>query len=828
MKTPIDKERSQQKQRKLMIRIGAVAYVILLYIFFHYTYVKEHYQVYSGKKVSVDELISETMLSLIDPTQMTITGNSILIVFVATILLAGALFMMKSNQEYKQHDNPDTVKGEARLMNTEDLNEYNKKYSAPFNQLRNDGPENMIISKDIRLAIDNKHTRRNCNTLVIGGSGAGKSRFFASPNILQYNCNFVITDPSSELLRDYGKALEDNGYEIKVFNLTDAYKSNHYNPFHYIQSEKDVFTLVDTFMKNTTPPDASKGDPFWEKSETLLLNALILYLWHTFPEEDQTFSHVVELVNMATVDENNPNAKSPLDIAFEELEAIDPGNLAVEQYKLFKIGAGKTLKSILISVGVRLAKFKLSDIQYLTSKDDFHFESFADSRQAIFIVIPSADTTFNFIVSMLYTQLFTTLYTYAETTAGFGWCARTNHYSVLKTIQADSYKDSDRAKKEMLEFVNEVKQGVVTEYDEKKKLYYVYTQKSHQLVGWRGSKELLNQFLEELKGIRADGCDPTKPRCPNHVRLILDEFANIGQLPDFDPRLATMRKYGISGSIILQALSQLKDLYKDKWNTIVANCDTKLFLGCDDSETIEWMLKMLGKKTVTVENRSVNSKDKSGSTSYNKDGQELMTIDKIAMMQDDECLVRIRGVHPYYGKKYELTEHPNYKYAQSVAGQFEIPVSEDITNRKSGPLWKRRIEESKKRIADRNKNEKKEELPAQKSSNVPSDKKEKSVPLAKSKNGNKTEKAKNIPKKLGSLMKDVKNIRRKENAVAVKNSVQENEEKLKELEESQIECLLNAFGVDENTPDEKIKENVETVLEMGNLSFDNIHYEMTN
>lgn len=824
MKAPIDRERSQQKQKKIMIRIGAVVYVILLYIFFHYNYVKEHYKVYSGKKISMDEIISETLLSLIDPFKMSITGNAILIVFVATILIAGVYFMTKSNKDFQKHDNPDTVKGEARLMNTEDLNEYNKVFSAPFKQIRNDGPENMIISKDIRLAINNKQTRRNCNTLVIGGSGAGKSRFFASPNILQYNSNFVITDPSSELLRDYGKALEDNGYEIKVFNLTDAYKSNHYNPFHYIQSEKDVFTLVDTFMKNTTPPDASKGDPFWEKSETLLLNALILYLWHSFPEQDQTFSHVVELLNMATVDENNPNAKSPLDLAFEELEAIDEGNLAVEQYKLFKIGAGKTLKSILISVGVRLAKFKLSDIQYLTSKDDFHFESFADSRQAIFIVIPSADTTFNFIVSMLYTQLFTTLYTYAETTAGFGWCARTNHYSVMKTIQATSYSDGERAKKEMLEFVKEVKQGVVTEYDEKKRLYYVYTKESHQLVGWRGSKELLNQFLEELKGIRAEGCDPTKPRCPNHVRLILDEFANIGQLPDFDPRLATMRKYEISCSIILQALSQLKDLYKDKWNTIVANCDTKLFLGCDDTETIEWMLKMLGKKTVTVQNVSINSKDKSGSTSYNKDAQDLMTIDKIAMMQDDECLVRIRGVRPYYGKKYELEDHPNYEYAQSVAGQFEIPVSEDVASRKSGPLWKRRIEESKKRIADKNKSEKKENAPVQ---NSPRRNTDKDVHLDKPQNDKESKRTKNVQRK-GRFMGNVKNIRRKENAIAVKNSVQENEEKLKELEQTQIECLMNAFGIDENTPDEKIKENVETVLEMGNLSFDNIHYEMTN
>lgn len=625
------------------------------------------------------------------------TGNNFLYFFLVTAGVAVVIWSMKVRSDSRKTDDMETVHGRARLMNSDDLKEYNMRRTDPIGYDRNDGPNNMILSKDISLAIDNRNTRRNCNILCIGGSGAGKSRFFISPNVLQYNANFIITDPSGEMLHDYGKALEDNGYKVKVFNLVDVYKGNRYNPFHYIRQEKDAFILTNTLIKNTTPSEGHGGDPFWEKSEQLLIDALVLYLWHTCPEEDQTFSKLVDLINEANVDENDSSAKSPLDELFEELEAEDPENLAVKQYKKFKLGAGKTLKSILISVGVRLQSFDLSDIKYLTSKDEMEFETFADTRQALFIIIPTADTTFNFIVSLLYSQLFMSLYNYCETKAEFGWQAyipMQTHYvkqkrkkkksdpptsgkEILKVVQADDRTDSKRAKKEIQRFVKAVKNGVEVRHNEKKHLYEVYIKYRHkngktteELIGWRGDrdKKLINNLVARLKQIKAEPC---RRACPNHVRFLLDEFANIGQIPEFDQKLATIRKYEISCAIVLQAISQLQQIYDKKWNTLASNCDTKLFLGSDDNETIKWLLETIGKKTVKTMSRSIND-DLKGSESFQSGGEDLLTANDLTLMGEDECLVRIRGVQPYWGKKYEITNHPNYKYAHETEGTFEI------------------------------------------------------------------------------------------------------------------------------------------------------------
>lgn len=675
MQPSIQKEKAKKSEQKAYIIVAVVAVIYCFLVYMEATgYVASHPRVNILEAISMCATVIPNIAYIFETT-----GKS-LVMFIVIAMVGGAFAMTAViERNLKKHDNPDTVNGEAHFMTLEELARFNKKRTDPYMQPSNDGEGNMILSRDIKLGLEGTKTRRNCNVLVIGGSGAGKSRFFAAPNILEYNAGFVVTDPSGELLNDYGKALENNGYTVKVFNLVDVYRGNRYNPFHYIKEEKDVYVLVNTLIKNTTPADAHSGDPFWEKSEKLLLEALILYLWHKEPEERQTFANVVKLVNMASVDENDATAESPLDILFADLEREDPGNLACEQYKTFKQGAGKTLKSILISVGSRLESFQLSDIKYLTDVDEFEFEKFADSKQALFVIIPTADTTFNFLVSMMYSQLFTSLYTYVETRADLGWQAYVDDNNIIKVLQASDENQSIEAEKQIDDFIARFKKGYKIKYNDKKKLYELYirgaktsdgSKPKPELVTWRGEKKALKEYAIRLQNMKKRKCPR---RCPVHVRLILDEFANIGQIPDFDAKLATIRKYAISCSIILQAISQLRVLYKDKWNTIAANCDSKLFLGCDDSETIEWLLKMLGKKTTTVQSMSFQSKG--GSESINKSSIELMTIDQVTMMADDECLVRIRGERPFYGKKYELEDHPNYNYAHSLQGKFKIPVA---------------------------------------------------------------------------------------------------------------------------------------------------------
>lgn len=799
----IDKEIAKKKNIKIYIGLGIVGYIYIACVFFQCIALRR-----DNPRLSINEAVDKALSYVfIHPLNVfPISIGSIMELIFITILVVLLGILIYTSTKRPKHDNPETVNGEAHLMTAEELHQYNLKFSSPLRKEENDGFNNMIISKDIRLAIDNKGTRRNCNILVIGGSGAGKSRFFAAPNILQYNCNFVITDPSGELLHDYGKALEDNGYEVKVFNITDVYRSNRYNPFHYIKEEKDIFILVNTLIKNTTPSEGKAADPFWENSEKLLITALVAYLWHKMPPEEQTFDHVIRLLMAESVSEDETAATmvvSALEEMFNELKREEPTNLAVTQYTLFKKAAGKTIQGIIISVAVRLQAFVLDDIKYLTAKDDFQFERFADTKQAIFIVIPTSDTTFNFIVSLLYSQLFSSLYTYAETTAEYGWKICTDKYSIIKTLQAADAKSSKLAKKKCKKLVDKiVKEGVDVEYDEQKNIYKVYSKaknkKNRVLLGWRG-KEQINPFLESLKNLTVEPCDT---KCPNHVRLILDEFANIGQIPDFDQKLATMRKYEISCSIILQALSQLKDIYKDKSNTIVANCDTKLFLGSDDTETIEWMLKMLGKRTTTVVNESYQN-NINGSTSYNRSSIELLTIDQISMMQDDECLVRIRGVRPYYGKKYELTKHPNYQYAQKVADKFEIPLAKEAVNRKSGPLRLRlKQAEDKMKAAGASVED----------NNIAKDiKDEERNPQVKKYDERKA-----------------KNAARKSVANEAKREAEEMDAEFSaDAEGMIISSFLSTVGVSPSSSDEDIKESAESYIELLNPPSENISYKRT-
>lgn len=795
-----DKLKNRKKLLKKYMIVGSIFYIYAV------CFVLQLMACFrDDKRISTSDAINNALVNVfIHPTYaFPISFSTIGYILLFSAVLGVIGYNTYLGKILRKADNPDTVNGEAHLMNIEELDEYNMHFSAPLGKKENTGFNNMILSKDIMLAIDNRGTRRNCNILVIGGSGAGKSRFFAAPNILQYNANFVITDPSGEMLRDYGKALENEGYDVSVFNLTDVYKGNRYNPFHYIRSEKDVFILVNTLIKNTSPSEGHSGDPFWEKCENLLLTALILYLWHVVEPEQQTFTNVLKLLNEAEVDENDASSRSHLDDLFDDLKKKDPTNLAVRQYAKFKQGAGKTLKSILISVGVRLQSFDLKDIEYLTSTDDLDLQSFGDTKRALFVITPTADTTFSFLVSLLYSQLFASLYEYCETTAGYGYMIR-NNKEVLLVKHANNKKESENAKKYCMSLMQEIKNdGVMVGYidnsgkfisgkkDPSKDVYRLYTKKTKTYLGHRGTKEQLSAFAEEIMKMEVSQCSP---RCQQHVRFILDEFANIGEIPDFDQKLATMRKYEISCAIIIQALSQLKVMYKDRWNTIVANCDTKLFLGCDDTETIEWMLKMLGKKTTAV--RNVSESGNGGfNQSVNRSSIELLTIDQISMMQDSECLVRIRGVRPYYGKKFELTEHKNYKAAKALYDKFIIPVSEEALKERDacGPL----------RLRNQNETVQKE---AQKVTSAPT-------------NNSSTQ---NITKSTSKEDK-VKNKARQTVAAESKELLDD------DFLVSSIESFINGQNFKENPTKEDIKESIESLFVFDEFPTDEeLVYTMTN
>lgn len=448
--------------------------------------------------------------------------------------------------------------------------------------------KNMIFSNEVYLSMNTRKTRRNNNVMIFGGSGAGKSRFFVKPNLLQANCSFVVTDPSGELLETMGSYLEREGYELKVFNLEQKDHSSCYNPFHYIRDDLGVITMIDTLVKNTNPKGSSSSDPFWEKAETALLQALCFYLMSECNEEDRNFANVMKLLRCAEVKEGQEDYDSTLDILFKDLKEKDPGHIAVHQYAIFKQAAGKTAQSILVSCSVRLAKFNIKEIQQLTGTDDIDFGTIGDKKTVLFCITPTGETSFNFLVSMMYTQIFETLYHHAAT---------------------------------------------------------------------------------ECKG----------KRLKHHVRFVLDEFANIASIPDFEQKVATMRKFEISCSIIYQTLSQAKTQYKDEWQTLIGNCDSFLFLGGSDTETLEYVSKRLGKQTIRTINDSV-SKGRQGSysISHNKTGRELMTPDELSTMDDNNCILFIRGSHPFFCTKYTLEKHPAYKYSGDANDDYMFDVTKHI------------------------------------------------------------------------------------------------------------------------------------------------------
>ncbi|MBT9763248.1 TraM recognition domain-containing protein [Coprococcus comes] len=433
--------------------------------------------------------------------------------------------------------------------------------------------QNLLLTQHFRMGLDGYKHKRNLNVLVVGGSGAGKSRTYAIPNIMQCNCSMVITDPKAELLRKTGGVLERNGYEVRVFDLINPETSWCYNSFAYVRDDKDVLKLINNLIRNTTPKGAQSSDPFWEKSETALLQALMLYLLHEAPPEEQNFPMIMEMLGSAQVKEDDEDYQSPLDILFERLEMRDPESIAVKQYAIYKQAAGKTAKSILISVGVRLAAFNLKQIANLTCTDELDLYSIGEKKVALFCCIPDADTSMNYLVGMIYSNLFQTLYYVADRKYG--------------------------------------------------------------------------------------------GRLPIPVHCIMDEWPNVALPDDFDKILATMRSRGISCSIIIQNIAQMKALFKDSYESLIGNCDEFLYLGGNEKEGHKYVSELLGKETLDT-NTYGQTKGRSGSYSvnYQQTGRELLTPDEIRLLDNRKAILFIRGERPIMDDKYDLKKHVNFRYTE--------------------------------------------------------------------------------------------------------------------------------------------------------------------
>lgn len=429
---------------------------------------------------------------------------------------------------------------------------------------------NIILTATESLNLNAQKIRKNLNVMVIGDSGAGKTRFYIKPNLMQMHTSYVVTDPKGEILRDTGKMFENHGYKIKVFNLIEMGHSYCYNPFHYIKKDEDVLKVINCLMKNTTPANSNSNDPFWEKAETALLQALFFFIWYKLPVEEQNFTTVLKLLRMAVVKEEDEEYQSDLDFLFETLKKEKPYNVAILQYELYKKAAGKTAKSIIVSTGVRLAAFNIESVANLVHKDTLELERLCEEKIILFVIIPDSDTTFNFLVAMMYSQMF-----------------------------------------------------------------LMFSE-----IAFNNKKGKLN----------------------NHVRFLLDEFANIGQIPDFDAQASTMRSKNFSVSVVLQHVAQLEKMYKESWKAIMNCCNTKLYLGGDEKETTEYFSSMLGKETIDVQTGNISrGRNKSSTVNYAKQARELMTPDEIGHMPDSDCFVMIRGVHPFYSKKYNIKSHGKYK-----------------------------------------------------------------------------------------------------------------------------------------------------------------------
>lgn len=452
---------------------------------------------------------------------------------------------------------------------------------------------NVILTQTERLMMSNRpkdpKTARNKNVLVVGGSGSGKTRFFIKPNLMQLHSSYVVTDPKGSIAVECGKLMLRNGYKVKIFNSINFKKSHHYNPFAYIHSEKDILKLVTTLIANTKG-DGKSGDDFWQKAETLLYTALIGYIHYEAPEEEQNFATLIEFINAMEVREDDETFENNVDLAFKELASREPNHFAVRQYKKYKLAAGKTAKSINISCGARLAPFDIQELREITMYDELELDTLGDRKTALFLIMSDTDSTFNFLISMIYSQLF----------------------------------------------------------------------------------NLLCEKADDVYG----------GRLPVHVRCLIDECANIGQIPNLEKLMATIRSREISACLVLQAQSQLKALYKDNADTIIGNCDSSIFLGGKEPGTLKELNQVLGKETIDTFNTGESrGREVSHSLNYQKLGKDLATIDELAVLDGGKCILQLRGVRPFLSDKYDITRHPNYKYLSDANPRNAFDIEKYLSTR---------------------------------------------------------------------------------------------------------------------------------------------------
>ena len=504
-----------------------------------------------------------------------------LCVGVAAALLIRLIVYVKGKNAKKFRKNLEY--GSARWGKSEDI--------APYVDPKFEN--NVILTRTERLMMSNRpkdpKTARNKNVLVVGGSGSGKTRFFIKPNLMQLHSSYVVTDPKGSIAVECGKLMLRNGYKVKIFNSINFKKSHHYNPFAYIHSEKDILKLVTTLIANTKG-DGKSGDDFWQKAETLLYTALIGYIHYEAPEEEQNFATLIEFINAMEVREDDETFENNVDLAFKELASREPNHFAVRQYKKYKLAAGKTAKSINISCGARLAPFDIQELREITMYDELELDTLGDRKTALFLIMSDTDSTFNFLISMIYSQLF----------------------------------------------------------------------------------NLLCEKADDVYG----------GRLPVHVRCLIDECANIGQIPNLEKLMATIRSREISACLVLQAQSQLKALYKDNADTIIGNCDSSIFLGGKEPGTLKELNQALGKETIDTFNTGESrGREVSHSLNYQKLGKDLATIDELAVLDGGKCILQLRGVRPFLSDKYDITRHPNYKYLSDANPRNAFDIEKYLSTR---------------------------------------------------------------------------------------------------------------------------------------------------
>jgi len=561
-------------QDKAMFAKQNIPYLAFFYlgnIFSH------HIRSYTG-----GDVIDKTLQGLLELNRMSFFPSLYLIdiiMGIGTAVLIKFIVYTKGKNAKKFRQGKEY--GSARWGNRKDIEPYmDEKFQ-----------NNILLTKTERLSMNGRPSNpkyaRNKNVLVIGGSGSGKTRFYVKPNLMQMHSSYCVTDPKGTIVLECGKMLEDNGYEIRILNTINFKKSMKYNPFSYIHSEKDILKLVQTIIANTKGEGEKAGEDFWVKAEKLYYTALIAYIYYEAPKEEKNFATLLDMIDASEVREDDENYKNPIDRLFEALEKKEPRHFAVKQYKKYKLAAGKTAKSILISCGARLAPFDIQELRDLMSEDELELDCIGDRKTALFVIISDTDDTFNFVVSIMYSQLF----------------------------------------------------------------------------------NLLCDKADDVYG----------GRLPVHVRFLLDEFANIGLIPKFEKLIATIRSREISASIILQAQSQLKAIYKDNADTIIGNCDSTLFLGGKEKTTLKELSETLGKETIDLYNISeTKSNQNSFAMNYQKTGKDLMSQDEITVMDGGKCIFQLRGVRPFFSDKFDITKHKNYKFLEDYDKKNVFDIEEYI------------------------------------------------------------------------------------------------------------------------------------------------------